>query len=101
MNLTFFKIYNRKTGLYSNGGSDAAKKDWAPHWNKKGKTWHGIGPLRLHLNHVITYGGGMPEDWEVVEYEATEVSRKPPIDHIKPSKLIQLLAKPPKRKYDY
>jgi hypothetical protein len=95
--LTFYKIYDTRLDLYSHGGSDAAKNDHRG-WGKKGKTWHGIGPLRLHLNHVITNGGGIPDTWEVIEFEAAEISRKKPVDHIKPSKLIQLLSKEHKRK---
>lgn len=42
MNQKVYKIRNAD-GLFSTGGS-------SPRWDKKGKTWSGLGPLKLHLD---------------------------------------------------
>lgn len=71
-NKKVYKIRNRKTGFWSRGGShqleDCAKL-YGGGWDRKGKTWPGIGALRNHLNF---YGDKIPEEWEVVEYEVKE-----------------------------
>ena len=43
-----YKIRNRETGLFSNGGC-------APKWNKKGKAWGSLGNLKLHLSMFKAY----------------------------------------------
>jgi hypothetical protein len=46
-----YKIRNKITGLFSTGGME-------PKFNKKGKVWNGIGPLKNHLHqfdHVYHY----------------------------------------------
>ena len=40
-----YKILNPVTGKYSRGGSHIGTL-----WNKSGKVWRGIGPLKNHLN---------------------------------------------------
>lgn len=42
-----YKIQHRETGLFSNGGA-------YPRWTKTGKAWSGIGPLKSHLNLVLS-----------------------------------------------
>jgi hypothetical protein len=93
--MNVYKIYNKETGKYSDGASDAAMNTFR-HWSTRGKVWQGLGPLRVHLNHVIR-NGGIPDSWEVVTFDVTEASRKPVIDLIKPEKLIELLSQQRKR----
>jgi len=93
--MNVYKIYNKETGKFSTGGTDAAKNSvWC--WTAKGKVWQGLGPLRLHLNHIIR-NGGVPDTWEVVVYDVVEAERKTVNDMIKPEKLIELLSKQHKR----
>jgi hypothetical protein len=42
MEIKAYKIYNPKTGLFSNGGSYSR-------WNKYGKTWNTIGQIKSHI----------------------------------------------------
>ena len=51
---TVYKIRDKKTGLFRKGGFNL--------WSTQGKTWSGIGPLKLHLNllrDAVRY------DWEL------------------------------------
>jgi len=61
-----FKIRHKKTGMFSNGGEN-------PTWSKNGKTWEGIGPLRLHLRQ-FKHTDQKLKDWEVVRYIEPKVS---------------------------
>lgn len=65
MHMKVYKIQN-KTGLFSTGGSN-------PTFNKKGKIWTGIGPLKNHfacvLHHKPSASTYNPyEDCVVLEY---------------------------------
>lgn len=63
---TIYKIRHKVTGLWSLGGANGDR------WNKKGKTWNGLGPLKNHLRLYITGGfylnRPIPEEWEVLSY---------------------------------
>ena len=65
-----FKIRNKKTGEFSLGGMN-------PSWGRDGKTWNGIGPLRLHLRQ---FQPGKLADWEVIRFKMTITSAVPAID---------------------
>ena len=65
-----FKIRNKKTGEFSLGGMN-------PSWGRDGKTWNGIGPLRLHLRQ---FQPGKLADWEVIRFKMTITSAIPAID---------------------
>lgn len=45
-------------------------------FTEKGKMWHGIGHVKLHLNNLLggwwQKNGGIPEDWEIVTYDLVE-----------------------------
>jgi len=73
MEETFYKIRRRHDGLFSKGG-------YTPRFNTKGKIWHGMGPLRNHIN-----GLSNPHEYngcEIVEFMTKEVNSKPAIDEI-------------------
>lgn len=87
----FYKIRNRATGLYSKGGSDAFYSSGSKCWNKSGKTWAGLGPLRNHLQLIITNHNALPPDWEVVEFTVTESASTPIEDMITDKQLVKIL----------
>lgn len=63
-------------------------------WNKTGKTWDTLGKLRSVITLVMN--GSRTEDisdWEIVEYEVTEVSAKHVYDVIDPKKIDKILAR--------
>lgn len=63
-----YKIRHKITGLYSKGGS-------SPMWSKKGKTWSGLGPLKLHIAGVVDsryYHMSDMVNWEIIEIEVSE-----------------------------
>jgi hypothetical protein len=86
-----FKIRNKKTGLFSPGGASAMHDVY---WKKTGKVWAGLGPLKSHLTLLVEASGAESnltrklENWEVVEYELTEVKVT---DAIKSVNLVKLL----------
>ena len=84
-----FKIYNKRTQKFSKGGGMAAY-DHSSAWNKTGKAWRGIGPLKNHLNVIIEQGHAIPEDWIVIEYEVHAVNTEPASKYVN---LIKLLSK--------
>ena len=71
--VTFYKIRDKNTGLFSEGGC-------SPRFSKNGKTWPTRGALKSHLtllgksftccldgkNHQ--FHSEIPESWEIVEY---------------------------------
>lgn len=67
--MTFYKIRNKNTGLFSKGGQN-------PRFTKNGKTWNNLGHVKTHLNlHTGSayYGRGRVnqaylDSIEVVEY---------------------------------
>jgi len=58
-NTTVFRIFNKKTGLFSKGGSP-------PGWNKIGKVWKQLSHLNLHFGQV---DAKHYIDCDVVQYE--------------------------------
>lgn len=73
-NKAVYKIRDKKTGLFSTGGT-------IPRWKKVGKTWSGLGPITNHLVmwcDRYDYKNGkrtvidIPSEWEIVKYELTE-----------------------------
>lgn len=65
--MRIYKLRN-KDGLFSSGGS-------SPVFTEKGKMWHGIGHVKLHLNSLLKYEWRyktIPEDWEIVAYDLVE-----------------------------
>lgn len=61
-------------------------------WSKGGKVYDTIGKLRILLSQKLGWGG-IPEDWEIVEYEVIESAVKQPHEIIKPEKMMEALAK--------
>lgn len=49
MEIRVYKIFNPKTGLFSQGGSHNR-------WSKKGKTWNKIVNIKSHLKMLDDYG---------------------------------------------
>jgi len=84
--MSFFKIRNKDTGLFSPGGTYAKYASWS----QGGKMWNSIGALRAHLT-LIGKNGGIPLNWEVVEYKMIELSAKQPAEYIDPKKLLEKL----------
>lgn len=85
---TYYKIKNKKTGLYKNAGK------WN-RWTRDGKVWTTLGRLRAHL--TLTLNGYIIHDalenWEIVEYEVREIDYKNINDIIKSEKIIEILKK--------
>jgi hypothetical protein len=66
-----YKIRDKKTGLYSGGGS------WV-HWTKNGKSWGNIGHVKAHLKQVDYYRRGtVYANAELVVFEIKETSSSP------------------------
>jgi hypothetical protein len=85
--MKFYKIRKKSnSNLYRLAGSH-------PSWNKTGKTWDTIGKLRAMITNVINsnYYNEDLGDWEIVEYEVTEVSVKPLHEVITHKNLMTLL----------
>jgi hypothetical protein len=86
--MIYYKIRNRKTGLFHKGGVYEV-------WSKEGKTWTTLGKLRsmLTMNSPddAGYGGKDMTDWEIIEYEVTEKAIKMPHEVIDPKKIIAIL----------
>ena len=65
-----WKIRNKKTGLFSNGGK-------TPKFTKNGKIWTCKGHLRLHLHQFSEYElQKVYKDCEVVSYGMEEIDCK-------------------------
>ena len=86
-----YKIRHKKTGLFSRGGEDASRCQSC--WDKKGKTWSGLGPLRNHMNQFI--GEKALSEWEVITIERTETVVKvaDSAEMLNPKKIVELLKK--------
>lgn len=92
--MIFYKIRNKRTGLFSKGGTkNTTTGDVA--WSKHGKTWDTLGKLRSHLNlHLGTdYGFKATDmsDWEVVQYQVVEQPAKDVHEVIAPKKIVEML----------
>jgi hypothetical protein len=87
----YFKIRHKASGLWSKGGAAAGAYggDHGRNWNKNGKVWHGLGPLRLHLHLVMNEYKGNIADWEVVEYSMLPVETKPAHEMIDLMKMLK------------
>ncbi len=87
-----YKIRSKKTGKFRLQGGE-------PKWNNIGKTFETIGRLRQMISNCMKYNQYHPrsrlqndfENWEVVEYEVTELNIKGVHEFVKPEKLIELL----------
>jgi hypothetical protein len=64
-NEMFYKIRNRKTGLFATEGC-------YPSFSKKGKIWRTIGYLKSHLNGIRI--ADVYKDCEIIEYETYQKS---------------------------
>ena len=88
--MIYYKIRNKsKPELYRLSGT-------YPKWNKTGKVWETLGRLRSMItNCVSAQSRGFLlndfSDWEIVEYEVTEISVKDVHDVISPAALMKLL----------
>jgi hypothetical protein len=67
--LRIFRIRDRKTGLWSGGGS-------SPSFGKRGKTWDNIGHVGSHVTNAGRYAAEVYRDAEIVEYVITEKEAK-------------------------
>lgn len=87
-----YKIRSKKTGKFRLQGGE-------PKWNNIGKTFETLGRLRQMISNCMSYNKYHPksrlsnefEDWEIIEYEVTELSVKGVHEVVKPEKLIELL----------
>ena len=71
--MKFYKIRDLSTGLYSTGGSH-------PRWTKRGKVWHTLGTLKLHLKNVArATRAPVSPLWEIVEMHVSEAERYPAV----------------------
>lgn len=75
--MKYYKIRNKRTGLYSTGGK-------FPDWTKKGKSWATLGHVAAHLNqHVGTnYQSWIYANCEVVTFVLVEESTEDITHHI-------------------
>ena len=88
---TFYKIRNKKTGLFSKGGGPGNVR-----WVKQaGKTWNSLGTLRSHISQHLPSEYKLissdMSDWEVIEYVVTEAAPKPISELMSDKQLVQLL----------
>lgn len=87
----FYKIRNKKTGLFSKGGSPGNVL-WA---KKAGKTWNTLGTLRSHISQHLPSSYKLVSsdmsDWEVVEYVVTESQARPISEMMSDKQLLQVL----------
>lgn len=60
-------------------------------WSKDGKVYTTIGKLRSMLTSTIR-GHGIPDDWEIVEFEVFEKSVKRPDEVLTRDRFLELLA---------
>lgn len=61
-------------------------------WHKDGRVFPTLGKLRTFLTNSIKYNR-LSSDWEVVEFELTELSIKGVHEMIKPEQLIKVLTR--------
>jgi hypothetical protein len=83
----YFKVRHKVSGLYSKGGATYSE-GVGSEWSKNGKIWTGTGPLRSHLSHAIEYKCNIV-NWEVIEFQLTEVGVAPAVDMIDIMKLLK------------
>lgn len=61
-------------------------------WDKTGRMFQTLGKLRTFLTNSIKVSKNMG-DWDIVEFELTEVSVKAAHEMIKPEQLIKMLTR--------
>lgn len=83
---TFYKIRNKRTGLFSKGGN-------TPLWNKTGKTWQTLGLLRSHITLALEYPHNKLNEWEVIPLEVVEQAPLPLDQILSEKQLVRLLTK--------
>ena len=59
-------------------------------WKKDGRIFPTLGKLRTFLTNCIKYNR-LSSDWEVVEFELTELTAKGVHEMIKPEQLMRIL----------
>lgn len=87
--MKFYKIRNKSNpNLYRLSGVYGR-------WNKSGKTWDSLGKLRSMITMIINrqYSTEDLSDWEIVEFEVTEVSAKGVHEVITAKNLTKLLTR--------
>lgn len=63
-----YKIQDKESGLFSNGGA-------TPRWTKAGKTWSQFGHLKAHLRqHINLSGVRYYKNARIVELEVVETA---------------------------
>ena len=61
-------------------------------WNKSGKTWDTLGKLRALITMIVNGGRtDQFDDWEIVEYEVSEVARYRVHEIVKPELLTKII----------
>lgn len=70
-----YKVRNKKTGLFSTGGT-------SPKWKPIGKIWTSLSAVKIHLSQFKTWSwekqkyvkdGLVSEDWEILEFDLSLV----------------------------
>lgn len=61
-------------------------------WDKTGRMFQTLGKLRTFLTNAVKVSKNMGE-WDIIEYELTEVSAKSAHEMIKPEQLIKMLTR--------
>lgn len=86
MKEVYYKVRNRRSGLYSKG-------TMYHQWNSKGKTFDTLGKLRSFLTRCMNddYMRKFLGDFEVVEFEVQQVAVRELVDIVKPEKIMELL----------
>jgi hypothetical protein len=73
-----YKIRDKTTGLFSTGGT-------VPGWHARGKSWSGLGPLKVHLSQYLSVNSFrnavIPDNWEIVVFVLAEGATMPAKDH--------------------
>jgi hypothetical protein len=84
---TVYKVRNKKTGLYSKGGSYD--------WSAQGKTFDTLGKLRSFITRSLNsnYARQFVPEFEIEEYEVRHISTKQVHEVIDPKKLFGMIAK--------
>ena len=87
-----YRIRNKRTGKFHVGGLS----NYDSSWNSCGKIWTTLGKLRSMITNTIrhaTWGEPVFDEWEIIEYELTEVAVKEVNEIVTPEKLLELLRK--------
>lgn len=75
--MKYYKIRNRRTGLYSTGGK-------FPDWTKKGKSWASLGHIAAHLSQHVgeNYQNWIYANCEIVTFALIEEAAEEITPHI-------------------